>query len=221
MPLSTCDEDSMTLKISRPLCILLVPALLGVLAVVVAKLAFDVRIATVTRDVSVLADIHPLAGCLSNLGVLLWCAASAVCFFARIALPQAKVSERRFLFWSGVLSAYFTLDDLFQIHEHFIPVVFGIWEKAAYLLIAGSVFAYLFIFREMLLRTNALPLLCALGLLAFSAGFDAALAPLFNLNSEWFVLVEDGAKWLGIVCWCAYFVGTAQAMVTEARESSE
>lgn len=211
----------MTFKISRPLITLLVPALLVVLAVVVARCSFDVHIATVTRDVSVLADLHPLAGSLSNLGVLLWCAASAICFFGRISLPQASVSERRFLFWSGVLSAYFTLDDLFQIHEYFIPEVLGIWEKAAYLLIAGSVGAYLFFFRRILLRTNVLPLVCALGLLAFSAGFDAALAPLFDLNSEWFVLVEDGAKWLGIACWCAYFVGTAQAMVNEGRIASE
>ena len=39
-----------------------------------------------------------------------------------------------------------------------------------------------------------------LDLLTCSAGLDAALAPIFNLNSEWFVLFEDGAKWLGIVC---------------------
>lgn len=207
----------MTLKFSRPLCILLFPGVLAVLAVVVARLAFDVQIPKVTRDVTVLAELHPLAGSLSNLGVLFWCAACAVCFFGSLILPLTQVAERRFLFWSGVLSAYFTLDDLFQIHEYFIPVVLGIKEKAAYLLIAGSVFAYLFVFRRMLLRTNVLPLICALGLLAFSAGFDAALAPLFKLNSEWFVLVEDGAKWLGIVCWCAYFVGTAQTMVIQGR----
>lgn len=211
----------MTIKTSRSLYLLLAAALLVLLAVVVARLAFDVRIATVTRDLSVMANLHPMAGSLSNLGVLLWCASSAVCFFGRMTLPRGMESERRFLFWSGVLSAYFTLDDLFQIHEYFIPVVLGIWEKAAYLLIAGSVFAYVYFFRRMLLSTYVFPLVCALGLLAFSAGFDAALAPLFNLNSEWFVLVEDGAKWLGIVFWCAYFVGTAQAMVTEARESSE
>ena len=210
----------MTLKLSRSLYILLAPALLVLLAVVVVRLAFDVGIATVTRDLSVMANLHPMAGSLSNLGVLIWCASSAVCFFGRMTLPRGMESERHSFFWSGVLSAYFTLDDLFQIHEYFIPVVLGIWEKAAYLLIAGSVFAYLYFFRRMLLSTNVLPLVYALGLLAISAGFDAALAPFFDLNSEWFVLVEDGAKRLGIVCWCAYFVGMAQAMVSEGRDSS-
>jgi hypothetical protein len=35
-----------------------------------------------TNDTAAIARIHPIAGILSNLGVLLWCASASICLFA-------------------------------------------------------------------------------------------------------------------------------------------
>ena len=49
-------------------------------------------------------------------------------------------------------------------------------------------------------------MLLALGFLTFSLGFDAALSSFVELPRQFRVLIEDGAKLIGIVCWCGYFL---------------
>ena len=109
----------------------LAPSLSVLLVVVAASLFLQVRMPNMTRDVTAIANIHPLSGVLSNLGVLLWCTAAAVCGFASFFLRHAQPrSPSRFLLSSSLLSVYLMLDDLFQLHENLLPRYLGLSEKS-------------------------------------------------------------------------------------------
>jgi hypothetical protein len=85
-----------------------------------------------TRDIAAIAKIHPLSGFLSNLGILLWCAAASICSFAAMTLRKIKPRD---IFWfllsSAVLSAYLMFDDLFQFHEELAPTYLGLNETGS------------------------------------------------------------------------------------------
>lgn len=54
-----------------------------------ASIQTGVAVRTLTSDPADIANIHPLVGIVSNCGILLWAAASAICFSA---LPQSDSS---------------------------------------------------------------------------------------------------------------------------------
>src|SRR5574344_2729314 len=58
------------------------PALSVLLAITAARLFLGVSMPNMTRDITAIANVHPLSGVLSNLGILLWCVAATVCGFA-------------------------------------------------------------------------------------------------------------------------------------------
>jgi hypothetical protein len=60
---------------------------------------------------------------ISNLGVIGWCAAAAMCLFcAGVLRKRDDPSERRnFLAASGCLMGLLLFDDLFLLHEIFFP----------------------------------------------------------------------------------------------------
>src|SRR5688572_20367429 len=94
------------------------PALVVLAAVVTARVVFGIPIAAMTRDAAAIAGLHPLAGFVSNLGIMLWCAAATACLVAAAALHAVVPGEQaRFFLSAGLLSLYLMLDDCFQLHE--------------------------------------------------------------------------------------------------------
>jgi len=197
----------------RPLAIL-IPASLILLAVIFVAAVFEVRPGTMTRDIAALAGVHPLAGVLSNLGMLLWCAATTVCFFgAWILRARGSHKDARFLAWSGVLTGYLLLDDLFLLHELLLPDYVGLPEKAVYLAIFIGTGAYAFAFWRDIRQTPYLLLLLAVGFLSVSVSADVILGRFIAEPEYWGPLLEDGPKWIGIAYWCGYYVATARQMI--------
>ncbi len=197
--------------------ITLVPALLILSLIAFAGATGRVSIPLLTTDVSGIANIHPLFGALSSLGILLWCVAAAVSFFAAVVLQTIHRSEHfGFLLYSALLSAYLMLDDLFLIHEDLAARYFGIDEKIIFLLLGLSVLVYLIIYRETILSSKYIFLGMALGFLAMSVGIDIILEPWLTEIGDWLYFYEDGAKWLGITCWCSYHVHTSHLFVSKA-----
>lgn len=99
---------------------------------------------------------EPYLGLISNLGVLLWNAAAAVCIFAVFYLNNAKAERRYilFMFFSGVISALLMVDDFFLAHEKIYPRLFGCTEKSImifYMLLLLS--AYSFGYYKIILET--------------------------------------------------------------------
>lgn len=162
-----------------------------------------------TQDVTALAGVHPLTGFLSSLGVLLWCVAASICFFAAWTLRNSKPGDIFwFLLFSALLSAYFLFDDLFQFHEELAYRYLGLKEKTVTAALLIAVFAYLIFFRRIILRTNFSILLSALGFFTTSVVIDQWLSHKY--------FFEDGAKWLGIASWCSYFTHTSYLFLASA-----
>lgn len=171
-----------------------------------ASALLDLPIAFFVRDPAATLDGHPLTGALSNLGILVWCTAAVICFFASALLGAPGRTLARFFFWSGVLTAILLLDDFFLFHDDLAKRAFGVPQRLVEVGYVAGVGAYLLIFRRVILESKWPRLLLALSFFAASMFVDQVqhLWP-----SPWRIGFEDGAKFLGIVAWMAYFVDGA------------
>ncbi len=182
-------------------------SLLPLLGIAVARLFFEIRIPNVTRDVAAIAEIHPLSGLLSSMGILLWWTSASVWLFAAV-LGRAGPSstDPGFFVYSGLLSAYLGLDDLFQIHEYLAPTYLNVPERGVYGLFAAATAVYLWRYRRLLQRPDGVLLLCALACLSGSVAVDTVLEPWLWRLKDWLFFVEDGLKWVGICFWTAFCI---------------
>jgi hypothetical protein len=195
------------------------PALAVVGAVAVAAVFFDVAIPSVTRDIADEAGVGPFTGALSNLGILVWCATAAVTLFA--GAITSKLGEKRqasFLFCFGLLTLILLFDDLFMLHEELVPRYLGVPDALTYAALAGLTAASLIGFRDVIWRSEYLPLGLALGFFSFSVAVDVTDG--LSVGSDWMYLVEDGAKFLGIVSWAGYFVRHGYQQVSAGQTSA-
>jgi len=162
--------------------------------------ATGISIRRLTADPAVVLRWHPLTGMLFHLGVLLWNAAAAICFFCySVAAGRAPRRHRTMLLAAGLLTTLLVLDDLFLFHERLFPKYLGLPEPLTCAGYAVLVLVYLWAFRREILQTDFLLLALALGCFGVSVICDQ-----FFADRPWGFL-EDGAKLLGIAWWCAYF----------------
>ena len=199
------------LRTITPICIRLYIPVFAVLALLfLIRWQTGISIAYLTRDPAQVAQISPLIGLLSNLGILLWCATVSICFFSFILLSNCHYRVKNphyfllFFLYSGMFTLMFLIDDLFMIHEIDYPGV----QQGVYLVYTVALFCYLFKFRKIILRTDWL--LFALAFVFFGASVTIDLLPYSILDNyimgDRFFLVEDGLKLLGIVSWCGYLI---------------
>lgn len=188
----------------------------------------EARIADLTRDplavvetallaiqrqpvegIHILAELNiPLyAGLISNLGVLLWCGAGAICLFTWALLRRMGAPGPRGAYLcAGLLSILLMLDDLFLLHERVLPMYFGPAEKALFAVYGVLALAYVLGYRQFLMRTDWLLLVAAFVLFTVSLGFDFVSEETHIPQRHFF---EDGSKFAGIATWTAYHVRTA------------
>jgi hypothetical protein len=184
-------------------------AVLVFAAVFVVGRALGVAPGDLTRDITVVAGLHPLAGLLSNLGVLVWCAGSAIALFTALYFRTGPgATTARYLLSGALLSTYLLLDDLFMLHELVAGSSLGLSENAVYLVLGVAVLVHLTLFRRFLLAIGPWPLFIALGLLGCSMFTDMLQEHLLWMGT-WRSVLEDGFKWLGIVAWSAQFIHLA------------
>ncbi len=188
---------------------------LSMLATIVAAcIYFDIDTHLVTRDVTAIAQIHPLSGILSNFGILLWCAAASVCFFSSALVDKADHRTFSFLLSSALLSTYLLLDDAFLIHEQLAPKYLGIDEKMVFSFILIAVISYLAVFYRIIQNTEYPRLIIALLFLSLSVAIDLLFESwLWKKIGHWEFLLEDGTKWIGISFWCSYYVNTSSLAI--------
>lgn len=190
--------------------VFLVPIFAMVIVTIVSVVA-DVPIAQFTRDPAALMHAHPATGFLSNLGVLIWCAAASICIFSGTVQFRryGRCQETYFFLSAGAMTMLLMLDDFFLLHEEIFPRYLNIPEQITYSVYAALLFTGLYIFRRTITQTKFTILILAFFLLGSSVGVDIIQDHVEKIAGEWRILIEDGFKLLGITAWFAYFYRSA------------
>ena len=189
-----------------------VPPLCALAALAALSLATGIEASYLTRDPSETLRAPFYIGFVSNVGILVWSAAAAVCLFAAAVLARTPgaVEQTAFLLASGFLTSWLALDDLFTLHDVVIPTYLFVPQKLFLAVLGLVVFSYLVRFRVAILATDYLLLLLAFGFLALSVLFDGLQGRFAVPFHHYF---EDGTKLLGIVGWAVYLTRTAAQQV--------
>ena len=167
---------------------------------------------------------------ISNLGAVFWAAAAGICGFCSVLLrgkSETRYSSSFFLF-ACFLTLLLLFDDLFMAHE----MLSGTWLSGkwairerytlgTYLVITAI---FLFTFRKQIMQSEAILLASALGLFALSLGIDLLpehiLSSYLQVIEDGHHLLEDGAKFLGIVGWFGYFFCVGRKTLDNIGEHS-
>jgi len=184
-----------------------------VLMLLVARLA-DVPVTDLLRDATAVLDGPWYAGLFSTTGIALWAAAGAMSLLALAAKPT--VGLRSLLIFGGVLSLILGADDAYLMHETIkneigIPsvVTIGIYGVVAIALLLPA--------RHYLrARPDLSIFIVGVALFTLSVILDAAGEaglPTPPLSA----VIEDIAKFLGIVTWTAFFAGVGRDAIKERR----
>ncbi|MBI4547777.1 MAG: hypothetical protein HY707_07350 [Ignavibacteriae bacterium] len=184
-----------------------VPTIALLCGVVLLRVFANVPIGELMRDPVNLLKFPFYLGLVSNIGILFWCSAAAICLFTSVVMRKHPVEHRfsQFLFVSGIITIFLLLDDFFNLHDVVYPEYLHIHEYLVYAIYGTVVALYLVTFRATILQTeNALIFLLALGFFGLSLLTDMLTDRNLVLIPAQF-LVEDGLKLFGIMSWFAFF----------------
>lgn len=157
---------------------------------------------------------HVYFGLFSNLGIMIWTAASAVCLFSAICLlksPRVAKEYAMFASVAGIFTGWLMLDDAFLVHEKVFPA-FGIPQTITILIYLALCGLYVWNFQKLLRDTRYGLLLLALGFLGASVLIDQ----IFHSVDDTTVVFEDTCKFVGISCWAAFHTDTMLIFLNKA-----
>jgi hypothetical protein len=200
------------------LLVIFSPVVLVLGIVVIVRITNDIAVAELTRDPISFTDLPLYTGSISNLGVMIWSGAAAICFFGW-AMVRPRSKERhvpQFLLSGGVFTTILALDDMFLLHEEILPGL-GIPQNlvlGTYVLLA---IGFVVRFRATILRTRYLLLVLA----GASFGFSVLIDVLVGYGLIWpLFLLENGSKLFGIVSWTAYFAYASAKFILHGHSSA-
>lgn len=203
------------------------PALTGLAVLVAASKATDRPVAYFTRDPAAELGAEVYVGVVSNIGIVLWAATASICLFAAYMVREQR-RLARFLAFSGTITAILLIDDLFLLHEDVIPNQLGIHQGVVLVGYVGMFSLYAVGFVRYIAASDYLLLLVAIGFFGLSLAVDVVIEEDFTIDVlgrgfQGQHLIEDGAKFLGIVGWATYFTResarSALAPASEPRSS--
>ena len=200
-------------KAALPTLAVLYLAATGVFAgIVIVRLTTDISLSYFVRDPASLAGERAYFGMISNLGIVLWAAAAAVSLFTYVVLRRDGDGRQRahFFLFAGLLTLLLLLDDLFLFHEN-IKRETVLPESLLYAVYGALFLLFIRAYMPLLLETEYALMLLAGGFFAFSTAYDIAVGA-WRADD----LFEDGAKFFGILTWCAYLTRTALYAVQAA-----
>ncbi len=197
----------------KPLLFVLLPVfVLMIVFLGFAKLS-DVPVTNLLRDPNAVLDGAFYVGLFSTAGIALWAAAAAICV---LLLSAGVEGQPRTLLTAGaVVSLVAVVDDAYLIHET-LPgpavVVFSLYGFVAVVLFWRA-WSYL------IGRPNVSVFVVSIVLLALSLMLDFKV---FTIPGS--AIIEDIAKFLGIVAWVTFFGGFCRDLIitreiTGAKES--
>jgi hypothetical protein len=162
------------------------------------------------RDPSATLDGAWYVGLISIAGVALWAAAAAICLLCLGAGPTP--GQRSLLLAGGVTSVILGADDAFLLHEAIkngmgipSPVTIGIYGVIA-IVMFWRAWPYL------KTRPDLAVFVAAVVLFGISVVLDAAGEA--NLPTPpYSAVIEDSAKFLGLVTWVTFFAGFGRDLI--------
>ena len=153
-------------------------------------------------------------GFISNIGVLFWCAATAISLFTyHISRKQPHtLYPPSFFLWCTLLSCMFLAEDFFMLRELFIPWYLGVVDKLIFLAYGALLITFMLRWRHILRQTDYLLLLIALLCFLFSLSVD-----LLADSCHGRPFLEDAPKFFGIITWAAYHAHTATQQLSASQ----
>lgn len=186
-----------------------VPTFLLLSSIVVLAQITNKRVWFFTSDPFVLGHLPFYAGIISTIGILLWCATTAICFFSSfLAGFEGKRVWGLFLLCSGILTSILLFDDLFQMHRIFYPKFFHLATICVYGTYGLFVFWYFIHFQKQIRETEFLLLTFSLIFFVLAVAVDTV-----HFVSRGSTALSDGWKLFGIVTWFTYFTRTCWKVV--------
>ncbi|MCB0992005.1 MAG: hypothetical protein R2770_13010 [Acidimicrobiales bacterium] len=184
--------------------------MVGGAALAVAGLQTAIPREELFLDTTAISGLPWYAGVLSNVGILAWTVAAVAALGGGwVSFQTLRPSAGRFLTAGGLVASILLLDDLLRLHSSVIPKVLGVPKAIAMLLVVAPAILWFLGFIDEVLRTRWLVLLAALGAFFGSVAADQLLPSGPNT-----LLIEDGAKLLGVLAWSLYFVLTTRDIAT-------
>jgi hypothetical protein len=186
-------------------------------AVAIGVVTLDTYAGLFTKDIASIGELIPIAGAVSQLGIILWSVSLSVTGFG--ALIVSEKSEKEFLYSLSILSLILMFDDTFQVHEKILPGLFGINEIFLFAFEGGILVFILLRFSRLIAQSKYLLLVIAILWFSLSLIVDIFLAE--RVFPRWHHLLEDGPKFLGIMNWTTYCGLVSHSLVgNKARSDS-
>jgi len=183
----------------RVLQLAVLPALLVYVLALLLSGAAGIGTELVIRDLAQTCGQPLGVGLLSNLGYLLWISAAAIALFTALSgVVAVRGREQQLLISGGLFSLLLCLDDMFLLHDRYIGSTF------LYSLYAIFALLILFRFRAQVQALGGGSFLLAVVLLGGSVVLDQ-LQEVIPVAYDRVQLVEEGAKFLGIATWLAFW----------------
>jgi uncharacterized membrane protein len=213
------DLSSVALQVRRSrleLVAVILITLITLAAVIALHVIEDAPFERLVRDPAALTGAPFHQGFLSNAGILLWAAATAVALFTAmaIAVDDRSSAWMWFALATAALSLFATLDDVYLLHEQVLPHG-GIREEVTLLAYIAAGVAYLYLFRALLARTKLLLALLACALIAISTLLDMR----YPMSTGWTIFIEEAAKFGGIASWLAFVWSASLTAISSSRDA--
>ena len=180
--------------------------LLGLAGLALVAFQERVPIEDLLLDPSVVGGGHWYGGLVTSIGVVVWTVASVAAFGAGyISWLVGRIGVSATMIAAGAITAVLLLDDLFLLHSSVVPDVTGLPKLGLVVIEAAAVVAWVISCKGELSRTRWELLLAA------GFGFSVSLIADQQLDADVVgaLLVEDGAKLLGVLALAAWSVSTA------------
>ncbi len=175
------------------------PSLIVYICILVFTSAAGIETGLVLRDLLQTCDYPIGVGMLSNLGILLWAAASAITLFSSISLLVQNRPYRKLLIIGGLLSLLLCLDDLFLLHDK--------QQINQDILYTAYIILGLFLllkFSKLIKEIDIIAFFASTSLLALSIISDI-FQDFFPISYQTVQIIEEGFKFVGIACWLYFW----------------